>query len=118
MGSFFSDNLETIMMVAFLVAVALSMYKVYVIFEKKAEQDGVNLASMEEEVIRVFHELFEEIKDFDEKAICEKIKAHEAIAPFKNFNQNRFRLIMQQLFDEHKVENLEELIHKLKNQDK
>ncbi len=109
MGNFFGDNLETIMMVAFLVAVSLSMYKVYIIFEKKAEEEGVNLDSMEEAVMRVFYEIICDEKNSDEKTLCQKIKSHQDIQPYKNFNHNRFRQILQTLYDKHEVENFEEL---------
>ena len=109
MGNFFGDHLETIMMVAFLIAVALSMYKVYVIFETKAQEGGVNLDSLEEDVIRVFHEIIGDEKECDEKELCQKIKEHKDIQQYKNFNHNRFRLILQKLYDEHKVDSLSEL---------
>jgi len=107
------DNLETIMMVAFLIATALSIYKVYVIFEKQAG-DGPSIQEIEKELSVIIEELISTCKD-EKEQIFKKVFEHEKFDKerYKNFNQNRFNQILDGLFIKHQVQNYEELRGKL-----
>jgi hypothetical protein len=107
------DNLETIMMVAFLLATALSIYKVYVIFEKQAG-DGPSIQELEAELSKIIEELIFKHKS-DKKDIYQKIYQHNDFDEerHKNFNENRYNKILESLYLKHQVEDFEQLKEKL-----
>jgi hypothetical protein len=107
------EHLSTIMMVAFLVATALSIYKVYVIFEKQAGE-GPSIQEIEDEIIAMFKDIVSKNKSLDKKEIFNNIFGHENFDKERhsNFNENRFNQILQRLHMEHKTETLEQLKEK------
>ena len=113
MDGFFTQHKETVMMVAFLVATALSIYKVYVIFEKQAD-DGIDINTLEKEIIYIIEEIFSKEK-LERDALFQKIIEHENFdgQRHKNFNLNRFNQVLERMYIRHKVENYDELKEKL-----
>jgi hypothetical protein len=113
MGDFFSEHLETVMMVAFLVATALSVYKVYVIFEKQGSE-GVDMNVIENEIIEIIYDLFQKKKHTKEE-LFEAIQSHEKFDKerYKNFNLNRFNQILYRLYMKHKVDDFDALSEQL-----
>jgi hypothetical protein len=113
MGNFFSDNLETIMMVAFVVAVALSVYKVYVIFEKQGS-DGVDMNTIENEIIEIIYAILQQ-KKLSQQELFEAIQKHEKFdnERYKNFNLNRYNQILYRLYMKHKVDDYESFQEKI-----
>jgi len=110
------DHLETIMMVAFLLATALSIYKVYVIFEKQAD-DGVDINTIENELIAIIKELFSSHDISDKKHLHSLVQTHEKFDKerYRNYNENRLNQILDRLHIEHKTQGFDELKEKLQN---
>ena len=110
------DHLETIMMIAFLLATALSIYKVYVIFEKQAD-DGIDLNTIENELIEIIKELFSSHDVQDKKHLHQLIQEHNDFDKerYRNYNENRLNQILDRLFLEHKIEGFEGLKNILSN---
>jgi hypothetical protein len=101
------------MMVAFLLATALSIYKVYVIFEKQAGE-GPSIQEIEQELSNIIEELISAYKS-EKKELFAKVFEHQKFDKerYKNFNENRFNQILDGLYIKHKVEDYEGLKEKL-----
>ena len=113
MEAFFKEYLETIMMVAFLLAVFLGIYKVYVMFEKQS-QEGLDIQTLEDEIISIIGQIFSQETPSEEELFF-KIQEHELFGggKYKNFNLNRYKQILNRLYLEYKVENYKSLKEKL-----
>lgn len=115
MADFFSQNLQTIMMVSFLVAAFLGMYKVYVMFESKEGDGGVDIKTIENELSEIVESILKETK-LDKNALFEAVRSHERFDKerYKNFNQNRLNQVLDLLHIRHKTETFDDLLEKLK----
>ncbi len=107
------EYLESVMMIAFILAVGLGMYKFYILFEKQAA-DGIDIDTLEKEIIAIIEDLFDKEK-YEKDELFGKIRTHEKFDSerHKNFNLNRFRKVLERLYMRHNVENYEELKEKM-----
>ena len=110
MGEFLKEHIESIMMIAFVVATALGMYKVYVMFEKQAD-DGVDINTLEDEIVAILKGIVQKEPSVTKEALFEKIQKDAAFDEerYFNFNQNRFNQILERLYIETKTESFEDL---------
>ncbi len=110
---FIRENLETLMMVAFIAATAFGIYKVYVMFEKQ-EHDGIDIQTLEEEIIEIIKSLLRE-QELSQDELFFKIQQHENFdgERYRNFNLNRYRQILERLHIEHRTDDFEALKEKL-----
>lgn len=106
------DEIQFWMLVAFVVALVLSTYKVFMIFTKP--EPGLDIKTQHLQLQTIIlgflkdidnenistKELFSLLQDIDELQ-------DEA---YKNFNMNRFNQLLQQLYYTHEVSSLSELI--------
>ena len=115
MGEFFKEHLESIMMISFLLATALGMYKVYVMFEKQAEE-GIDIKTLEEEIIAMIEEIFRRGENPSKEELYKKIESEDAFDKerYKNFNQNRLNQILDRLYTQHTIEDYRQLAEKLR----
>ncbi len=113
MGEFFKEHLETIMMVSFIAATALGMYKTYVMFEDKNGK-GIDPKMIEDELITLLKKVLKG-NDIDKKELFEQMQRHESFDEerYFNFNENKLNRLLDRLFSEEKVESFEELKKKL-----
>lgn len=106
------DEIQFWMLVAFIFALAISSYKVYMIFSKP--EPGLDITTQHLQLQTI-------IIDFLKKNKNEDITAEELFAllhdldelqddAYKNFNQNRFNQLLQQLFFTYDVRSLPDLI--------
>lgn len=114
MGEFFSENLQTIMMVSFLLAAALGMYKFYVLFEKQ-DSSGVDIKTIENELAEIVEAVLKE-GEVEKSALYDAVISHERFDKerYWNFNQNRLNQVLDLLYIRYKVGEFEELVSKLK----
>ena len=115
MGEFFKEHLESVMMISFLLATALGMYKVYVMFEKQTDE-GIDIKTLEDEIITIIKDIFKKEGMVSKERLYEKIEGHTSFDKerYKNFNQNRLNQILDRLHTQYKTESYEELSKKLK----
>ncbi len=114
MEAFFKENLETVMMVAFVLATALSIYKVYVMFEKQAD-DGIDIKTLEEEIIAIIEKIFQRGDNPAKKELLEQIRSDADFdaSRYANLNENRLNQILDKLYMQKEVESYNELTQKL-----
>ena len=72
MGEFLKDHLQSVMMISFLLATALGMYKVYVMFEKQAHE-GIDIKTLEDEIIGIIGDIFDRNDVPSKKELYESI---------------------------------------------
>ncbi len=103
------------MMVSFLVASALGIYKVYVMFEKQ-EADGIDIKTLENELAEMIESIFKE-KRIAKEELYEAVLSHSRFDKerYRNFNQNRLNQVLDLLYMRYKVEGFEDLVSKLSN---
>ncbi|SFV59080.1 hypothetical protein MNB_SM-7-189 [hydrothermal vent metagenome] len=114
MGEFFKEHLESIMMISFLVASALGMYKVYVMFESQAD-DGIDIKTLEDEIIAIIKDLISK-EDISKRELLSKIEEDRSFDKdrYSNLNENRLNQILDRLYTEYKIESYDELVKKIK----
>ena len=114
MGEFFKEHLQTVMMVSFLVASALGMYKVYVMFEKQSGE-GVDIRILENELAEIVESILRE-QTIERSALFDAVLNHERFDKerYRNFNQNRLNQVLDLLHIRYKTESFEELASKIK----
>jgi len=110
------DEIQVWMLIAFIIALFFSFYKVYLMFNKPAKGKATKVQYTElEDIITKFLKNLKNIPE-DEKSIFdelikEKIFLH---VDYHNFNLNRFKQILQQIYFTYDVDTLSELIKKIK----
>jgi len=106
----FKEHLETIMMVSFLVATALSIYKVYVIFEKQAGE-GLSIAELEKQIVAIIESILQNSTPTKEE-LFKLVLQHKDFKQdeYKNFNYNRLNQTLEGMFIEKQVQNYDELL--------
>ncbi len=114
MGDFLKDHLESIMMISFVLATVLGMYKVYVMFEKQADE-GIDIKTLEDEIILIIEKIFERGEKPSKEELYRKIREDASFdgERYSNFNQNRLNKILERLYIHHKTESYESLSKKL-----
>ena len=115
MGEFFKEHLESVMMISFLLATALGMYKVYVMFEKQADA-GIDIKTLEDEIIAIIENIFKRGKTPSKEELFKMIQVDAAFDKerYKNFNQNRFNQILDRLYTKYNTGTYDELSKKFK----
>ena len=116
MGEFFKEHLESIMMISFVLATALGIYKVYVMFEKQADE-GIDIKTLEDEIIAIIEDIFKRGDEPEKEELYAKITSDTAFDSerYANFNQNRLNQILERLHIHYKTENYGQLSQKLKD---
>ena len=109
------DEIQIWMLTAFIIVLAVSLYKIYIIFNKPPS--GVS-TEMEHEELRDMIISFiqkSDISDPSNKTLFEALVKEEGFEGerYKNFNQNRFNQLVQGLFYTYKVDTLSELIESI-----
>lgn len=111
-----NDEIQIWMLIAFIAALILSFYKVYIMFNKPAK--GIDTKTQYKELSDIISSFLKNIDDPNlcsekiyDKLVREKVLENEE---YKNFNLNRFNQIVQQLFYTYEVYSLPELIEKIK----
>jgi hypothetical protein len=103
------EYLDEIMMLAFIVATSLGIYKFYVIFEKQ-KGDGVDIVVVEDEIIHIIKDLLGG-SNYTKSELFEAIKQHPEFSAqrHRSFNENRFNQILYRLYLENGIEDFEAL---------
>lgn len=111
------DEIQLWMMIAFIIALLLSSYKVYMIFTKHTP--GLSTEAQHAQLQTIIIDFLKEIDDTDISGeelftLLTKLDILNDIA-YKNFNQNRLHQLLQKLFYTYEVDSLRELIKCIKN---
>lgn len=109
------DEIQFWMLVAFVVALVLSTYKVFMIFTKP--EPGVDIKTQHLQLQTI---ILGFLKDIDNENISTKelfslLQDMEELQDeaYKNFNLNRLNQLLQQLYYTHEVSSLSELIRSI-----
>lgn len=115
MGEFLKEHLESIMMISFVLATALGMYKVYVMFEKQADE-GIDIKTLEDEIIAIIEDIFRRGENPSKEELYRKIKSDVAFDDerYSNFNENRLNQILERLHIHYKTDTYKQLSEKIK----
>ena len=110
-------DLQTGMMIAFIIVLILAFYKVYKIFNTPTP--GIDTHTQHEQLQDIIINFLKEIetKDIDSNELFESLQELDILQDdtYKNFNLNRLNQLLQQLFYSYKVKSIAELIQGLKN---
>ena len=100
------------MLIAFLIAMALGVYKVYALFN--TPYTGLDPQTQHKQLQDIIISFLKEDKaqNTEAQSIYEEIKTLDQLQDeeYKNFNRNRFNQLLQQLFYIYEVDSLDELI--------
>lgn len=100
-------SIETIMMITFVAALVLSMWKLYKFMPTKPLPDDDSDEASKEALTRLMLSVIEKEHTadtpLDEQALFEKIVAHEAFdkAHYWRFNQNKLNQLLQRYYLHH-----------------
>ena len=113
-----SDNLQIWMLTAFFIVLILGMYKVYIMFNQPV--DGPDMKTEHDELKDIIISFIQnnEISDKTNEALFKQLIEKEDFDTqrYRNFNQNRFNQLTQQLFYTYDVSSLAELIESINTQ--
>jgi len=111
------DEIQFWMLIAFAVAFVLSAYKVYFLFNTPSE--GINTSTQHNQLQNIMINFLKQLEEVDispQELFNHLIKLEELQdEAYKNFNQNRFNQLLQQLFFTYKATSIKELIISIKN---
>jgi len=114
-----SDNLQIWMLTAFIIVLALGMYKVYAIFNKPVS--GPDMETEHGELTDIIISFIQDnnISDINNEALFKQLIEDAAFDKerYKHFNLNRFNQLTQQLFYAYDVNSLAELIESINAKD-
>jgi len=108
------DEIQSWMLLAFIIALFFSFYKVYLMFNKPGE--GIDTATQKDELVDIVAKVLKEIdaKDYDATVVYEEIIREDFDwERYSNFNLNRFHQTVHTLHIIYKVDSIEQLIEKL-----
>jgi len=112
------DEIQFWMLIAFAVASVLGFYKVYFLFNTPVE--GLDTKAQHEQLEEIITDFLQELDALEHTAssLFERINELEQLQEeeYKNFNQNRFNQLLQQLFHKYEVHTLDELIVAIQNE--
>jgi len=106
------DEIQVWMLIAFITVTALSLYKLYKMFNQPATGlDSENQYAQLEVIIVDFLKHLKKT-DIDSKELFDLLIQEDRLShnDYKNFNHNRLNQILQQLFYTHTASTLNELI--------
>jgi len=106
------DEIQFWMLIAFAIVFILSSYKIYIMFNAPA--DGIDTQVQYNQLEDIIIEYIQSIQehDLDANTLFKSLKALDTLKDpsYKNFNQNRFNQLLQQLYLRYEVVSLEALI--------
>jgi len=111
------DEIQFWMLIAFAVVFILSSYKTYIMFSAPAE--GKSTKHQQDDYLAIITDFIKQ-DSFSNATIEElftSLKSSDVLQAdeYKNFNQNRFNQLIQQLFFIYEVDSLDGLIKSIKN---
>lgn len=111
MGVFLQEHLQTIMMISFILAATLGVYKVYVLFEQNGG-DSIDIQTLEEEIAQIAKRVLASGHIATKEALYEAILKDAAFDTkrYSNFNQNRFNQVLERLYILYGVEDFDALV--------
>ena len=106
------DEIQFWMLVAFVAALVLSTYKVFMIFTKP--EPGLDIKTQHIQLQTIILRFLKDIENENINpkeffALLQNVDELQDEA-YKNFNMNRLNQLLQQLYHTHKVDSLSELI--------
>jgi len=112
------DEIQFWMLIAFAVVFLLSTYKIHIVF--KAPSGGIDARTQYNQLETIMINFIKESSDlhinqtnfFNALMALPDIQKEE----YKNFNRNRFNQLLEQLYLQYNVSNLDELIERLKSE--
>ena len=111
------DEIQFWMLIAFAVAFVFSSYKVYIIFNTPTE--GIDTKTQHKELETIIVDFLEQLDNTDLRStqILKLIITLDVLqdSEYRNFNENRFNQLLQQLFYTYEVNSLDELILSIKD---
>jgi len=114
-----TDEIQFWMLIAFAVVFILSAYKTYVMFNAPSEGMDTQTQYLQlEDIIKDFLKQDQNLEVDD--TVYYKVLMQLPILQekqYKNFNQNRFNQLLQQLYLTYEVSTFEELLASLRNED-
>lgn len=109
------DEIQIWMLIAFIIILAASLYKIYIIFNKPPS--GASTEIEHEELRNIIITFIERdaVPGISDKALFEALIQQEDFdhARYKSFNLNRYNQLIQQLFYIYKVNSFPELIESI-----
>ena len=112
-----NDEIQFWMLIAFAVAFVISFYKIYIMFNTPVE--GVDTQTQYNQLEDIIINFLKEVTDdsLSSQTLFEYIIELEVMQDdaYKNFNQNRFNQLLQQLFYIYEVQSIPELILSVQN---
>ena len=111
------DEIQFWMLVAFILALALSIYKVFMIFTK--HEPGLDIKTQHIQLQTIILGFLKEIdnENINAKELFTLLQDSDQLQDdaYKNFNMNRLNQLLQQLYYTHEVSSLCELILRIQD---
>ena len=111
------NDLQTGMMIVFIIVLLLAFYKIYKIFNTPTP--GIDSHTQHEQLQDIIVSFLTgiETSNMDAQELFEHLKELDSLKndAYKNFNLNRLKQLLQQLFYTYEVDSIAELILSLKN---
>jgi len=108
------DEIQNWMLLAFVIALFFSFYKVYIMFNKPGV--GIDTATQKDELVKIVENTLRELEtdEFNITVVYEKITCEDFDwERHKNFNLNRFNQTLNTLCIIHEVDTIEQLVERL-----
>ena len=109
------DEIQIWMLTAFIIVLTMSLYKIYIIFNKPAS--GASTETEHEELKNIIITFIEKntVADISDKALFETLIQQEDFdhSRYRNFNLNRYYQLIQQLYYIYGVNSFPELIESI-----
>ncbi len=105
------DEIQNWMLLAFVIALFFSFYKVYIMFNKPGT--GLDTAVQKDELVDIVADALRcvDAQEYDACIVYEQIISEEFDwERYKNFNLNRFNQTVNTLYVIHEVETIEQLL--------
>jgi len=109
------DEIQIWMLIAFIIVLALSLYKVYIIFDKPASGPSTETEHEELRAIIITFIKKNAVADIGDKTLFERLIQEDDFdhTRYKNFNLNRYYQLIQQLYYIYGVNTFSELIESI-----
>ncbi len=108
------DEIQNWMLLAFIIALFFSFYKVYIMFNKPGE--GVDTSTQKDELVDIVARALSglDASNYDANIVYEKIINEEFDwERYKNFNLNRFNQTVNTLCVIHETDTIKELLQSI-----
>lgn len=111
------DNLQTGMMIVFIIVLILALYKLYKIFNTPTS--GPDTHTQHKQIQDIIVKFLKDIEstDIDAQELFNRLQGLDSLKDdvYKNFNLNRLNQLLQQLFYTYEVDSISELILTLRS---